>query len=432
MTRIKRVAGADSGGTGQSVSRRPRRALPRLKGSPESSRSGPYQPTTIASPGNIRDHGLIMALPNNGRYRVGARDRSGRRFRLVEKDAEAIMSKPSMPDEFELIARYFAPLARGFPGAYGLLDDVALITPASGNELAVKTDTIVAGIDFLPDDPANLVARKALRVNLSDLAAKGAAPRTYLLDLVLPNTVDEAWIADFSAGLAHDQAEYGIHLIGGDMSSTSGPITIAVTAIGEVPIGRVIRRGGAQAGDTVFVTGTIGDAALGLSVLRAALPSLDAASAAFLVDRYRLPQPRVSLGPQLIGIATAALDVSDGLVADLRHICAVSRLSAVIETRLVPLSPAARVAIDDDPERLATTLTGGDDYEILFTGPPAATARVGVLSRLFDTPIAPIGCMMALLSGGAQPGVVVLDNVGRPLSFASEGWTHFRSRSDLR
>ncbi len=337
------------------------------------------------------------------------------------------MSKPSLPDEFELIARYFAPLARGFPGAYGLLDDVALISPASGNELAVKTDIIVAGIDFLPDAPANLVARKALRVNLSDLAAKGASPRTYVLGLVLPNTVDEAWIADFAAGLAHDQAEYGIHLIGGDMSSTSGPITIAVTAIGEAPIGRVVRRGGAQPGDTVYVTGTIGDAALGLSVLRAALPSLDAASAAFLVDRHRLPRPRVPLGPQLIGIATAAIDVSDGLVADRRHVCAVSRLSAVIEAGSVPLSPAARVAIDGDPQRLAAALTGGDDYEILFTAPPTAAARIGALSRSFDTPIAPIGYMTAL-SVAAEPGVVVLDSLGRPLSFASEGWTHFPQR----
>lgn len=334
-----------------------------------------------------------------------------------------------MANEFELIARYFAPLARGFPGAYGLLDDVALIAPAAGNELAVKTDVIVAGIDFLPDERAHLVARKALRVNLSDLAAKGAAPRTYLVDLVLPNTVDEAWIADFAAGLAHDQAEYGIHLIGGDMSSTSGPITIAVTAIGEAPIGRVVRRGGAQPGDVIFVTGTIGDAALGLSVLRAAVPSLDTASAAFLIDRHRLPRPRVSLGPQLIGIATAALDVSDGLVADLRHICEVSRLSAVIEASSVPLSPAARAAIDSGPQRLATALTGGDDYEILFTAPPAAAAQIAVLSQLFDTPIAPIGCMTAL-SGAAQPAVVVLDNMRRPLSFASEGWTHFRNRSD--
>ena len=334
-----------------------------------------------------------------------------------------------MPDEFELIARYFAPLARGFPGAYGLLDDVALISPASGNELVVKSDTIVAGIDFLPDTPANLVARKALRVNLSDLAAKGATPRAYLLDLVLPNTVDEPWIANFAAGLAHDQTEYDIHLIGGDMSSTSGPITIAITAMGEIPIGRVIRRGGAEPNDAIFVTGTIGDAALGLAMLRAALPSLDAASAAFLIDRYRLPQPRVRLGPLLIDIASAALDISDGLVADLRHICAVSRLSGVIEAKSVPLSPAARAAIDGGPERLAAALTGGDDYEILFTAPATAAARIYELSRLLNTPITPIGHMKAL-SGGAQSEVVVLDDAGGPFTFASEGWTHFGNRSD--
>lgn len=335
-----------------------------------------------------------------------------------------MMSTPSLPGEFELIARYLAPLARAFPGAYGLLDDAAVISPAFGNELVVKTDAIVGGIDFLPDDPADLVARKGLRVNLSDIAAKGAIPRAYLLDLVLPRTVDEAWIAAFVSGLAHDQAEYGIHLIGGDMSSTSGPITIAVTAFGEAPIGQIIRRGGAQADDTVFVTGTIGDAALGLSVVRSELPLLDAASAALLVDRYRLPRPRVALGPRLIGIATAGLDVSDGLVADLRHLCAVSRLSAVIEARFVPLSAAARVAIDNDPQRLATALTGGDDYEILFTAPAAAAVRIGELSRSFGVPITSIG-RMTTLSGREEPRVVVLDNVGRALRFASEGWTHF-------
>jgi len=349
-------------------------------------------------------------------------------FRIVERDTDVMMSKPSLPSEFELIARYFAPLARAFPGAYGLLDDAAVISPASQNELVVKTDTIVGGVDFLPDAPADLVARKGLRVNLSDLAAKGAAPRAYLLDLLLPDTVDEAWIAAFAGGLALDQAQYAVHLIGGDMSSTSGPIAIAVSVFGEAPIGRIIRRGGAQPDDTVFVTGTIGDAALGLSIVRAALPALDAASAAFLVDRYQLPQPRVTLGPQLIGIATAGIDVSDGLVADLRHICAVSRLSAVVEARSVPLSPAARVAIAGDPQRLATALTGGDDYEILFTAPPAAAVRIGELSRSSGVPITPIGRMTVPLEVD-QPRVVVLDDLGQPLSFAFEGWTHFGNSS---
>jgi thiamine-monophosphate kinase len=288
----------------------------------------------------------------------------------------------------------------------------------------IKSDTIVGGIDFLPDDPANFVARKGLRVNLSDLAAKGAVPCAYLLDLVLPRWVDEPWISAFAAGLAQDQAEYGVHLIGGDMSSTSGPVTIAITALGEAPIGRIIRRGGAQAGDTVFITGTIGDAALGLAVLRGALHALDAASASFLVDRYRIPEPRVALGPHLIGIATASVDVSDGLVADLRHICEVSQLAAVVEARAVPLSPAARVAIGDDPQRLATALTGGDDYEILFTARSAASVRIVELSRSFGVPITPIGRMTAL-SAGDQHRVAVLDDLGRPLDFASEGWTHF-------
>jgi thiamine-monophosphate kinase len=340
-----------------------------------------------------------------------------------------MMSKQDLPGEFELIARYFAPLARAFSGAYGLLDDAAVISPASGNELVVKSDAIVGGIDFLPDDPADLVARKALRVNLSDLAAKGAVPRAYLLDLILPSTVDEPWIAAFAAGLAQDQAEYRVHLIGGDMSSTSGPITIAVTVFGETPVGQIIRRGAAQGGDTVFVTGTIGDAALGLSVLGvgARPATLDAASSTFLVHRYRLPEPRTTLGPQLIGIATAGLDVSDGLIADLRHLCEVSRLAAVIEARSVPLSPAARIAIAGDSRCLATALTGGDDYEILFTAPPAASARIGELSRSFGVPITPLG-RMTLLSGADEPHVVVLDNLGRPLHFASEGWRHF-SRS---
>jgi thiamine-monophosphate kinase len=353
---------------------------------------------------------------------LGSAARSG--LKVLQLGSHFRMSKQGLPTEFELIARYFAPLARAFPGAYGLLDDAAVISPACGNELVVKTDTIVGGIDFLPDESADFIARKALRVNLSDLAAKGAVPRAYLLDLVLPNTIDEPWIGAFAAGLARDQAEYGLHLIGGDTSSTTGPITIAITALGEAPIGRIIRRGGAQAGDTVFVTGTIGDAALGLAALRATPPSLDAASTTLLVDRYRLPEPRVALGPRLIGIATAGLDVSDGLVADLRHLCEVSRLSAVIEARSVPLSAATRAAIAGDPHCLATALTGGDDYEILFAAPPAASTLIGELSRQFGVPITPIGRMVGMSEGG-QPQVVILDEFGLPRSFATEGWTHF-------
>ena len=334
------------------------------------------------------------------------------------------MSRPNLPSEFELIARYFAPLARAYPGAYGLLDDAAVISPASGNELVVKTDTIVASIDFPPETAPDLIARKALRVNLSDLAAKGARPRAYLVDLVLPATVDERWIAGFAAGLERDQAEYGIHLVGGDVSSTPGPVTIAVCALGEAPIGRIVRRGGARAGDTIFVTGTIGDAALGLTALRGALAELDDASRRFLLDRYRLPQPRVALGPGLIGVATAAIDISDGLIADLRHLCEVSRVNAIVEAKSVPLSPAAHRAIASDPQRLATVLTGGDDYEVLFTAPPDAAERISELARSASTPITPIGRITSSLQGDG-PRVVVLDDLGRATRFTAEGWTHF-------
>ena len=326
--------------------------------------------------------------------------------------------------EFELIARYFAPLARGFPGAFGLLDDAAVIAPPPGHELVVKTDAIVGGVHFLHDDPPELIARKALRVNLSDLAAKGAVPRAYMLDIMLPKTVTEEWIAAFARGLAEDQNEYGVHLIGGDTDSTPGPATIAVMAFGDVATGRMIHRGGARVGDTVFVTGTIGDAALGLAVLHGTLANLDMKDADFLVDRYRLPRPRVRLSPRLIGIADAALDVSDGLLADLGHLCEASELAAVIEASRVPLSPAGRAVLAAHSGHITTVLTGGDDYEILLTAPPEAVNELAELSRTLDVPITAIGAMRSP-SIGKPSHVTVLDESLEPLVFDRSGWTHF-------
>jgi thiamine-monophosphate kinase len=326
--------------------------------------------------------------------------------------------------EFELIARYFAPLARGFPGAFGLLDDAAVIASPPGHELVAKTDAIVGGVHFLHDDPPELIARKALRVNLSDLAAKGAVPRAYMLDLMLPKTVTEEWIAAFARGLADDQNEYGVHLIGGDTDSTPGPVSIAIMAFGDVAAGRMLRRGGARAGDTVFVTGTIGDAALGLKVLRGQLGNLDPKTADVLVDRYRLPRPRVRLGPRLIGTANAALDISDGLLADLGHLCEASELAAVIEAPRVPLSTAARAVLATHSGHITTVLTGGDDYEILFTAPPETVNGLTELSRTLDVPITAIGRMQSP-SRGKQSQITVLDESGEPLLFDRSGWTHF-------
>jgi thiamine-monophosphate kinase len=215
-----------------------------------------------------------------------------------------------------------------------------------------------------------------------------------------------------------------MHLIGGDTDSTPGPVTIAVMAFGDVPTGRMLRRGGARAGDTVFVTGTIGDAALGLELLRGESAHPDAEAAKFLLDRYRLPRPRVTLGPRLVGLASAAIDVSDGLLADLRHICEASGLAAVIEAPRVPLSTAARAALATASGRLTTVLTGGDDYEILFTAPPAALNELTGLSRTLDVPITAIGRMDSPSVGRKTP-ITVLDESGQPFTFDRSGWTHF-------
>ncbi|HEV2300293.1 MAG TPA: AIR synthase-related protein, partial [Stellaceae bacterium] len=210
-------------------------------------------------------------------------------------------------------------------------------------------------------------------------------------------------------------------LVGGDTDRTPGPITIAVTALGEIAVGKTIRRGGARAGETVFVTGTIGDAALGLMALRGSLADLAPAASGFLADRYRLPRPRVALGPRLVGVATASIDVSDGLVADLRHLCEVSGLGGVVEAARVPLSPAAHEAVAGERERLLAAITGGDDYEILFTAPRSAAESLARLAAEIGVPITAIGEMVS----APRPAVTVRDENGRPLPLAAEGWTHF-------
>jgi thiamine-monophosphate kinase len=330
----------------------------------------------------------------------------------------------TLPGEFELIARYFAPLSKGFEGAYGLLDDAAVVAPGAGCEIVVKTDAVIAGVHFLPDDPAGQVAQKALRVNLSDLAAKGAVPLCYMLDLMLPPATTEDWVAAFAQGLARDQRTFGVHLIGGDTNATPGPLTIAVMALGQVERGRILRRDGARAGDVIFVTGTVGDAVLGLAALDGALPEIDGATAAPLIERYRLPLPRVSIGPRLIGLATASIDISDGLAADLGHICEVSKLAAVVEGPRVPLSSPARRAVGTDRSRLEAVLTGGDDYEILFTAQAEASGSVEALARETGIAITPIGHMRAGPADGVDR-VVMLDAAGEPIRPARRGWTHF-------
>lgn len=326
------------------------------------------------------------------------------------------MARPRL-GEFERIARFFAPLAG--PGALGLLDDAALIDPLPGRQLVVTADAIVAGVHFLPDDPPDLIARKLLRVNLSDLAAMAASPLYYLMTTALPPSYGEEWLAGFAAGLAADQTAFGVSLLGGDSVATPGPATLSLTAIGSVAAGQAVRRNGALPGDTIYVTGTIGDAALGLAVLTGGLDVRDPAERDFLAARYRLPQPRLATGAALAGLAHAMQDVSDGLVADLGHICAVSGVAGVIDAAALPLSPAARHALDRNPGLLPRILTGGDDYELLFTSSGDHAAAVAALAQPSGPPITPIGRIVA------GSGVRVLDRAGKDIVLATQGFRHF-------
>ncbi|MCR9073042.1 MAG: thiamine-phosphate kinase [Alphaproteobacteria bacterium] len=321
--------------------------------------------------------------------------------------------------EFDRIARFFAPLAEGAPGAFGLTDDAAVLPPASdGLEWVVTVDALVAGVHFLPDDPADLVARKALRVNLSDLAAMGASPRGYTLALALPKTLPATadWLEAFSRGLGEDQAEFGVHLLGGDSVSTPGPVTLSITAFGLVEREKLLRRSGASVGDDLWVSGTIGDGALGLEVARGRLFG----AYSDLADRYRLPRPRTTLGPRLAGLASAALDVSDGLLQDAGHIAARSGCRLVIEAPAVPLSESAAAAISDDPDLFARALQGGDDYELLFTAPVECRSAIDASGRDVGVSVTRIG---RVESG---TGIELLDRNGVPLEGLSEqGWRHF-------
>jgi thiamine-monophosphate kinase len=325
-----------------------------------------------------------------------------------------------MPGEFELIARYFAPLAAAAPGAFGLGNDAAILDPEPGNSMVVTTDAMVEGVHFLADDTADLVARKLLRVNLSDLAAMGARPAGYVLTLALPPRLDEPWIAAFAEGLRADQDAFGIVLLGGDTVRTPDALTMTLTALGQMPMGTALTRTGAQAGDLVYVSGTIGDGALGLRALRGELSGIGEADRVALVERYHLPRPRLALGQALAArrLATAALDVSDGLVADLGHIATGSGLAARIEAVAVPLSAAARSALDRNQGLREAILTGGDDYELLFTAPPAQAPVIAALAGSLDLPLTRIG----VLAAGA--GVLAVDETGAAIPLTKAGWTH--------
>ena len=324
--------------------------------------------------------------------------------------------------EDRLIARYFAPVAT-HPGALALSDDAAFIKPPPGTDVVLKTDAIIGGVHFFAEDAARDVAKKALRVNLSDLAAKGAKPLGFLLSLALPKETSGDWLSGFAQGLRDDAEAYGCPLFGGDTDRTPGPITISIAMFGSVPEGTMVRRAGAKPGDRVFVSGTIGDAALGLVIRKntnlGAIWKLNEAQRQHLASRYLLPQPRNVLAEVVRTHASAAMDVSDGLVGDFTKLCRISKVAAEIEAARVPLSDAAQAAVAAEPATLETALTGGDDFEIVCTVPAAKADAFRAAAKAANVAVTEIGEIKA------GEGVRFVDSHGQALAFKRTSFSHF-------
>ena len=325
------------------------------------------------------------------------------------------------PSEDDLIARWFAPIAG--PAGLALKDDAACLTPPPGHDLVLTADALVAGVHFFPDDPPASIARKALDVNLSDLAAKGAEPAGFLLSLALPPDWQPDWLEAFASGLGQAAGAGRCPLLGGDTVKTPGPLTLSVTALGSVPTGRMVARTGARPGDAVYVSGTIGDAALGLKLRQAPdaawAAALSAGDRDHLLARCLHPRPRRALGPALRAAASGAMDVSDGLLGDLAKMMRASGTHATLDLDAVPLSGAARRAVAADPDLLAVAATGGDDYEILATVPAAAAAA-------FETAALQTGMAvtrLAMVTAGPA-GIMVLRN-GKPVPIGAGSYSHF-------
>ena len=323
--------------------------------------------------------------------------------------------------EDRLIARYFRPLATA-AGAFGLIDDAAALTPPPGCDLVLTTDGVIAGVHFFPDDPPEMVSRKVLRMNLSDLAAKGARPLGFLLSVALPAGFGEAWLGAFAAGLAEDAARYGCPLYGGDTDHTPGPISVSIFAFGAVPQGKMVHRSTARSGECIVVTGTIGDSAIGLKLRRDRTLGrrwgLAAAAAAELEHRYLLPRPRNALADAILQYASAAIDVSDGVAGDLAKLCRASSVAADIDVARVPLSDTARAAIAAEPALLETALTGGDDYEIVLTLAPQKLRAFRAVAEAAGVATTEIGRTRA------GEGVRFLRD-GKALTFTCASYSHF-------
>jgi len=326
-------------------------------------------------------------------------------------------SKADRPGEYEMIARYFAPLAH--EGAFNLKDDAALLSLAQDRQLVITHDSLLEGIHFLPDDPRDTVAKKALRVNLSDLFAKGAEPHSYSLSLGLPDEWDERDIELFAKGLAEDQEHFDTRLTGGDTYRSPHGLCIGIAMFGSVPTDGYVSRLTAEPGEVIAVSGTIGNGALGLDVRQGRL-DLVAEANDWLADRYRIPQPLPAYAAIVREFASASMDISDGLLGDLAKLCSASGLGATVERTALPLSEASKSAIDMDPKLWERVLGGGDDYEILFTVPSDRFELCQEAARAIDATITAIGKTHA-----GPAGEVTLQLDGKPVPVSASSWSHF-------
>jgi thiamine-monophosphate kinase len=337
------------------------------------------------------------------------------------------MASEKTDSEESIIAAFWAPLAADFPGAFDLKDDCALLAPPAGSDLVVTTDAVIAGVHVFPDEDPGAIAWKALAVNVSDLVGKGATPFAYLMALALPDAPEQTWLAAFAEGLRRAQEAFGCRLIGGDTDRTPGPLSVSVTAFGTVPAGHMVRRATARPGDRVYVSGSIGDAMLGLRLRqdqsRAAQWGLESGAIEELNEAYCRPRPPVGLAPVVRSFASAAMDISDGLVKDFDRMCRTSGVGGCIEADRVPLSAPARTIVAKSGMEIGELLTGGEDYQVLATVARERAADFERAAQAAGVSVAQIGAIE-----DAANGVRVIDASGRALTFAATGWDHFAAR----
>ncbi|MFM7083709.1 MAG: thiamine-phosphate kinase [Hyphomicrobium sp.] len=325
--------------------------------------------------------------------------------------------------EDEIIRTYFAPLAKDNLDAFGLLDDCAILRPTQGTDLILSTDAIAEGIHFLRNDHPENIGWKALAVSVSDLAAKGAIPLVYQMALSFPTAPTQDFMVRFTKGLAEAQKSFGIKLSGGDSDQRPGPFSVTVTVIGEVPYNRMVARAGGGAGQSLFISGSLGEAALGLKLRRrekcTRFWNLDNSEISELERRYLRPTPRLDIRDILRQYATSSIDISDGLYKDLEHLSSASKCGAVIEIASLPLSPVVKKILKKDRELIALILTGGDDYEILFSVPDDKIGEVTRLSQSLGVRITKIGSLTK------SPKIIVQDEKDNPMQVEKFGWDHF-------